>query len=326
MSLREKQKRINRQLATDNIDYLTEFIIANLIKEGYDYDNIDVRAISYFKRGFKKDIDSLYYDDNKKILNFHVTRNALYDTLPESLFHEENAYEDLQKNTDNKHWLEKKRKKHEIEEKQARMFFFPFEKEFFRQRVDIELKEQFYYTSFEKNLPALKNIVDDIWGINENLTARQYFALFKWLPNIYKVVGNRTQTELCLTDILEAPIKIEVKSALESELPEDNTAFFVCGGDNLLGVNTVIGNKVNDGTFRWILHIGPLNKEQVKEFLPRGTKHNLLKIIERIIIPFEVDAETNLILKRKESQHDQEGICFELNDNVNSVLGFTTVL
>lgn len=326
MTLQEQQTKISRQLTTDNIDYLTEFIVANLIREGYDYDSIDIRAVSYFKRGFKRDIEKVYFDDNKKSLNFHITRNALYDTLPVGLFHEENAYEDLLKNKDNKKWLEKKRKKYEIEEQHARTFFYPFEKEFFRQRVGIELKEQFYYANFEKNLPALKSIVDEMWGINENLTARQYFSLFKWLPSTYRTVGNVKKTEECLADILDAPVRIEVKAALENELDSETVPVFVCGRESLLGVDTVIGNTVNDGTFRWILHIGRLNKEQIKDFLPGGTKYNLLKIIEKIFIPFEVDFETNFLLKMKLSMHDADGICFELNDRINSILGFTTIL
>ncbi len=326
MILKDFQKVINKQLITDNIDYLTELIVANLIKEGIDYDSIDVRPTSYFKRGFKRDIERIYYDDDKKTLNFDITRNALYDTLPESLFHEENSYEDITKYKDNKSWLETKRKKYEIEEAQARMFFFPFEKEFFRQRVDIELKEQFYYTNFEKDLPTLRNIVDEIWGINENLTARQYFSLFRWLPNTYQIVGNIRKTEICLSDILEVKVSIEFKTALVNQLDGDTISAFMCGRESILGVDTVIGDTVDDGTYRWILHIGTLNKAQVRDFLPDGTKYKLLKIIEKIFIPFEVDFETNLLLEKKNTIADSDGICFELNDNVNSVLGFTTVL
>jgi hypothetical protein len=326
MTLNEQQKKITKQLQSDGLDYLTEIVVANLIKEGYNFENIDIKSVSYFKRGYKNDIEQVFYDDRQDSLVFEITRNALYDTLPEGLFHDDNAYEDLIKYKDNKQWQSKKRKKREVEEAQARTFFFPFEKEFFRQRVDIELKEQFYYTNFEKDLPTLKSIVDDIWGINENLTAKQYFALFRWLPKTYQIVGNRKKTEECLSDILETNVKIEVKSASISEFEGENTPSFICGRESVLGVDTVIGNHVNDGTFRWSLAIGTLNKVQIRDFLPRGTKFNLLKIIERIFIPYEVEFETNLELERKKSPSDPDGITFELNDNTNSILGFTTIL
>ncbi len=320
----EQQNIINQKVSKDNLDYLAEIFIADLIKAGFNYDDIDVKAQSLFKRGYKKDIEKVYVDKNK--LHFDISRNGIYDTLLEGLFHEELAYEEVVRNKDNKLWAEKRRKKHDIEEQQARLFFFPFEKEFFRLRVDVELKEQFYYTNFEKDLPTLRNIVNDIWGINENLTARQYFSLFKWLPNTYKVAGNRNLTIECLSEILETVINISFEKAPPVEINTNENHVLTCGDGAILGTETVLGNVVDDGTFKWILNIGPLAKQEVKDFLPNGTKYNLLKIIEKIFIPIEVDFEANLRLRPKKSNDDKDGVCFELNDNINGVLGFTTVL
>lgn len=320
----EQQKIISNKVSKDKLDYLTEIFVADLIKAGFEYDDIDVKPQSLFKRGYKKDIEKVSTDGERLI--FEISRNGLYDTLPESLFHEEVSYEEIARNKDNKRWVEKRRKKHDIEEEQARIFFFPFEKEFFRLRVDIELKEQFYYTNFERDLPTLKNIVSDIWGIDENLTARQYFTLFKWLPKTYQVAGNRNLTRECLSEILETKVEIAYNNAQPIEMGEDTDAVFTCGDGAILGTETVLGNMVDDGTYRWVLNVGPLTKSAVKDFLPNGTKFNLLKIIERIFIPIEVDFMTNLTLQTKKTSNDIDGVCFELNDAINGVLGFTTVL
>ncbi len=320
----EQQKIISNKVNKDKLDYLAEIFIADLIKAGFEYDDIDVKTQSLFKRGYKKDIEKISTDGGRLI--FEICRNGLYDTLPESLFHEEVSYEEIARNKDNKRWVEKRRKKHDIEEEQARSFFFPFEKEFFRLRVDIELKEQFYYTNFEHDLPTLKNIVSDIWGIDENLTSRQYFSLFKWLPKTYKVAGNRNLTKECLSEILETNVDITCDKAHPIEMNDNTASVFTCGDGAILGIETVLGNMVEDGTYRWILNVGPLTKLTVKDFLPNGTKFNLLQIIERIFIPIEVDFETNFILQTKRTNNDSDTVCFELSDSINSVLGFTTVL
>lgn len=125
----EQQKIISNKVSKDKLDYLTEIFVADLIKAGFEYDDIDVKPQSLFKRGYKKDIEKVSTDGERLI--FEISRNGLYDTLPESLFHEEVSYEEIARNKDNKRWVEKRRKKHDIEEEQARIFFFPLKRNSF---------------------------------------------------------------------------------------------------------------------------------------------------------------------------------------------------
>ncbi|MEZ5198056.1 MAG: hypothetical protein R2764_17205 [Bacteroidales bacterium] len=114
-------------------DIKSEIIIADLIERGYPLEKVLVRYEGLFKRNFAKDVTDVYLDVMNDVLVFHISRDSLYDILPQNMFHESKQLGNIE--------LEERKKRFEAirqEEENARRFFLPFDNELFYQKVECE--------------------------------------------------------------------------------------------------------------------------------------------------------------------------------------------
>ena len=137
-----------------------EVLIAE-IQENSDItvDDFVIANKSTFSRSYRRDIisvDNVLYDN---MLTLNLSRNGLYDTLPEGLFHEHQVSKGAHSYTARREVVKK-------EEHDARLFFAPLESEFFYQRLNVECNERALLDDFY-------NLKDDFlinfWKVNSTL-------------------------------------------------------------------------------------------------------------------------------------------------------------
>jgi hypothetical protein len=119
-------------------DIKAEVIIADLIENKVNPADIVFIPDGSFKRNYTHDIlfaEVRKLNNSQQVVNIHTSRDGLYDSLPEGLFHEQ-THERITSGKD----MAEDSKKLKLEEKEARNFFLPFENEIFFQRVILELE------------------------------------------------------------------------------------------------------------------------------------------------------------------------------------------
>ncbi len=123
----------------------------------------------------------------------------------------------------------------------------------------------------------------------------RYAGLFTQFPR--SSLGLKT----LLRDALGG-IAIEVLPCIERKvkIPEDQRLFLGVPG-NSLGVNTLVGEEMDDRMGKFRLQIGPLKNEQFHSLLPGGPDHNKLVSLTRFYLEDPLDYDLMLILAEGES-------------------------
>ena len=120
-------------------DLKVEIVAADILESGLDPAELIVVPDGSFTRSYSRDIsyaEVAKSANGQKTLAIHVTRDGIYDCLPEAVFHRQSS-EPLTSGHD----MAKLSKKQKMEEKEARLFFLPFENEIFTLRTQIEMEE-----------------------------------------------------------------------------------------------------------------------------------------------------------------------------------------
>ncbi|OQX72293.1 MAG: hypothetical protein B6D61_14220 [Bacteroidetes bacterium 4484_249] len=149
-------KNIAKSIKAKPSDIKAEVIIADLVERGFDFSKIIVKHDGLFKRNYSKDISDVYLDMVKDILVFNVSRDSLYDILPEGLFH--HVFGNLEADNRNQEFEKLKQ-----EEDNARKFFLPFDNEFFYQNIKLETELRKFFRNPDKQK----------YYISENKTERE---------------------------------------------------------------------------------------------------------------------------------------------------------
>jgi hypothetical protein len=196
----EELEDILDELKSFHADINAEVIVSEILANtSLDQEDIIVKYQSTFKRSFRRDILDFgpIVDD---ALPIHLSRNGLYDQLPEGLFHK------VEKKNSKSSFSEI-RKTFKEEEKDARHFFSPFENEFFHQQLNIEKNEQ----ALTQNVLALKDdFFQNFWKIDENIPSEFLQKLFKFLPHSAKIVGDIDLARICLEKLIEKEVSIRI--------------------------------------------------------------------------------------------------------------------
>lgn len=116
---------------------------------------------STFSRPYRRDILEVDGLVNENKITINLSRNGIYDTLPEGVFH-------IPKANENADAYISRRKKFQEEEKDARSFFAPIENEFFYQRLQIEKNE--------------RNLLDDFYALNDSFL-EEFWDIEKKIPD-----------------------------------------------------------------------------------------------------------------------------------------------
>jgi type VI secretion system protein ImpH len=106
--------------------------------------------------------------------------------------------------------------------------------------------------------------------------------------------------------------------------PDDQSCFRSDGreGNTVLGLNTVVGERVWDAQSKFRLEIGPLSYREFQDFLPSGTAYRPLEHLTRLYVGQQFDFDVQLILRAAEVP-----FCQLTNDPTHCVrLGWDTWL
>lgn len=298
-------------------DIKAEIVIADLLENGLHQSEFMVFSDGLFRRRFKKDVshaEVIKLNIGQEILGIHITREGIYDSLPEAIFHGP-----PEEGLTSGHDMAKASKTQKMEEKESRLFFLPFENEIFFQKIQLELSERKILQRFSENL--FNDIFPEFWNLDRSLPKELVNKLMLFLHYTYKFVGNIELTAKALEVILNEPVTINVTAAPVH--PDFYPAKDYQGpsllGSSLLGQDMISGNQSEDHFTRLEFVIGPLKNTRIEDYLENGIITRFLDVFYSYFIPLEMIAKTKI----KGTADHQE---FVLNDEGTSFLGFNTIL
>lgn len=295
-------------------DIKAEAVLADLIENGLEKDNIVCYQKGIFKRRYSHDIENIKQvklENGQELLGVHLNRDGLYDSLPEGLFHSRSDKSESNATS-------KESKKLKQEEKAARNFFLPYENEIIYQRVQLELEERKILSRFSEKF--YDDIYPNLWGIHKSLDRKYVYRMALLLHFAHKIAGNQALTAKCLESILEE--KVEIKTVCisntkyaektDNKQPDKNCLL----GKNELGVDFVCGNTFVNNETTMVFNIGPLKNAHLSEYLERGAIAKFLECFYSYFVPIDYSTTTNILVEQTEQN-------FELSEKYGGpVLGF----
>ncbi len=247
---------------------------------------------------------------SKELLYFEVAREGIYDGLPQALVHRAKGRKGFKSATD----MVADSKYQNEKEADARLFFLPFEQEFFRKRIELEARERsilFGFSSRKGN-----DFLKAIWGLDLQMTPLERSALFFLLPHAHQISGDIPLTAYCFSKVLQN--RVSISRYYPEEVVFENGIFTTLGSARL-GIDFISGSKTNDIFPAWSITVEDVALNQIHQYLESGQKRKLMEILISYFIPFEVDYKINICLKNKENG-------FVLNaDPSASRLGYSSV-
>lgn len=311
-----KKVDIGEAIKTIRYDLKAEVILADFISNGLENDDFVVIPNGTFKRRYSHDIayvTSLKLQNGQVPAGIYVNRDAIYDTLPEGLFHEKTE-------TGEPKNASKGSKKLKAEEKAARNFFLPFENELFFQKINLELEERKILLSFGENL--FDNLNSDFWNFDPS-TDRNYLSrMAKFLHFSHKIAGNISLTAKCLSAILNETVDatlVENRTTIKENRNEEEKSGCSLGHSSL-GIDFICGESFNTNNQFLLLTIGPLKNTRITDYLENGTVSTFLKCFAGFFVPAELEVGSTVIV-------EPGSYGFTLNNLSDSaVLGYTTIM
>lgn len=297
-------------------DIKAEVIAAEIIENGLNPADIVMIPDGSFKRKYSKDVthaEVIKSENGQKVLGMHVSRDGLYDSLPEALFHDQ-SNEPLTSG----HEMAMLSKKQKLEEKEARLFFLPFENEIFLHRIQVETEERRILRRLSENL--FDDIYPQFWKLDRSLPKKLVSRFVLILHMTHKILGNLKLTANCLEIILEEEVKINIirnKHLNEdpSVLNDKRTAGL---GSTGLGEDFICGEYMPESDPIMEFVIGPLANSFVEDYLENSSYTRFLKCFYSFFVPLEMYPVT--IVKVSEAQ--QQFILDEKQSNV--ILGYNS--
>ncbi len=267
-----------------------EVVASILYENGLDPLKTFSNYTSSFNRTYRNDIYSAQYDKEKNILDLLISRNGLYDMLPEGLFHPEIIENDTNTSVKNFTSSYKKQKK---EENQARLFFKPFENHLFNFQVDIENKEK----SLLNNSHEFRQFFMQFWELESWITDEQFIFLLGVLPYTKQIKGNIKTICQILSHHLKKEITFK-KTWIEINSTNDSLQ------DNLiLGQNFVMGNTSDQLPFvEFLIH--DISDNEIESYSKGGYFYRFIKLFFEYFLPIEL--EYNLKVKPNYKQTKSE--------------------
>jgi type VI secretion system protein ImpH len=299
-------------------DFKAVTLAAELIEQGsVTTDNVVILPLGPKKRAYAKEIDSITnYTSlyrNRQMLAININREGLYDMLPEGLFHQSPASSVMITEEAMVKDIVTRRE----EEKQARLFFAPFETELYHIRTVVELYEN--RLDKKSDYDELVNIFLKEWREFKCFTNQQMVILMHVLPVIHEQRNNLSFISSVLSIMFHAEFELvyELKSAEPSATETSQLATKL--GSGVLGVNFIAG-QVIEPEEELMITIGPVTANQMLNYLPSTRTAQALEVLLSYFIPLQTTVNTRYVVK---PDYQKTVLGF---DQENSCLGFTTYL
>ena len=326
------------QLTRLRSDVRLEVILAELYFEGFDpKKDLLVHPVGLFERSYRKDIgeprvgnpdvygegDASIDPDRRAYLNIKVNRDGLYDYLPEGLFHQPSNEASNQKEVFDDIDEQARR------QRGARQFFQPIEQEFYLQGLLMELEERTYLVN-EQTLRQQSqtpngqgDVLRQFWDLPKGLLdIRQLNNLLHLLPIAHRLVHNNALVTEVYELILGVPVEIRTIPPLvhlitlaADDVPSPNELSKAeLGGFSLEGL-------YQDTMPAYEIRVGPLNADQLNEFLADGRSRKIMNLLTTYFLPAETDVIDHLLV-------DEANQYLTLSDDENpsSILGVASYI
>lgn len=273
--------------------------------------NYFINPLSQFNRSFRKDIvNSEVVDfeyDLRQFVKIDISRDGIYDLLPEAALHyRSHQSKDISADQMSKQYQERKK-----EEEEARLFFLPFENEFFEHSIEREAREKEYLFKLNGEKPL--DFLYEFWGVEKNLPQDLLAKFIRLIPYMYKIAGDISLTENCLQYLLNEDVSISQIDYRWQSGKEERAHV----GDSRLGVDLVCGDEYLDHTVMMEVSIGPIVNSDFKSYINNGEIRRFLNIFYQYIFPLEMDIKTTILLTPEKEE-------FKVEENIDPVLGITT--
>lgn len=297
----EEIQTVFEELASVYENLRAEVLVSEVQENTKEEIDFLINNKSTFSRSYRRDvIDVERFEEDTLLLN--LSRNGIYDSLPEGLFHS-------QREQNRQSSYTAKRKKYKDEEKEARAFFSPIENEFFHQRLKIEKNERDLLESFY----SLKDdLLIDFWKIDKSIPKAYILKLVKLLPYSYKISGNLELTRLSLEKVLNE--KVQFNKKMKNEIEQEER-----GEKSQLGVGFVTQSK-NSSVFQPFLEVivGPIKEREIEKYIRKDGILKFINVFYDYFIPLELDVVTKFLVDKKEG--------FVLNEAQSPTMGISTII
>lgn len=297
-------EHITKQLKETYHSFKAETLIAQLLKTSQlKISDIIIKCKSTFRRSHRRDISKVYLNDNAKI-EITLSRNGLYDNLPEAVFHK-----NFKENSGISYV--KMRQKYKEEENDARHFFAPLENEFFHQNLTIEQNESKLLNTF---ISLDDDYLINFWKVDASLPKNILIKLLKLLPYSHEISGDLELTQLCLENILKKKVVIKKKfhSPKKAQLVTHNNS-------STLGVDFVLAPETNTIYSPYLeVTINDIETTEVDTYINGKYMEKFVNLFYSYFIPFEIDIKTKLRVNLNET--------FSLSVDESPIMGITTYI
>ena len=304
-----------RNTAEISSDVKVEVIAADLVEAGLDIDDIVVTPLGLFERTFRKDIIKMEARQDKlghkDLLFIDVTREGIYNTLPEALFH----FFEVNKKSNNAAAFVEEYKRHKAEEDAARNFFLVSEKELYRVRVLTELVERRSILGFADQFKA--ELFLNIWPELRDISEKYLPAMLLLLPVSHKIVGDLELARTLLSFVLNQEISIKFN---DHARPIANDTGSNVLGTRYLTTDLIIGNEIPDFTPMVEICINSVKKDELLTLMPGGEARKVLDLACKYLFPVSLDINISISL---DIEHEKLILSGEGEDGK---LGFTSRL
>jgi len=284
MKINELEK-IFQELSADYSNLKAEVLLAELQQiSGILYSDIVVENKSTFSRAYRRDILKVeQLDEQNPVLNIHLSRNGIYDHLPEGVFHSGET-ESKKKDPATQRRIQKK------QEKDARSLFSPIESELFYQKLLVERNERKMLDDF---YDLKDQFLIDFWKLDKSIPQKYMLKLIKILPFSYKIAGDLELARLTLARFLELEVAFEIKYSRAKNLSRDLNS----NGrkkEETLGVDMVLESETMEVLQPMLdVTIGPVSVAKVHQFKNDPGMSKFLQTFYDYFLPMELDTETN---------------------------------
>lgn len=297
-------------------DFKAEAVAVNLLKYHRAVSNIFIERVGINDRAYLKDIKSIsshYMGFDEEVFTIETYREGIYDYLPEGLFHPP-SLSTSRKNVENV--VREIRKQKKVEE-DARKFFRPFELEIFFTEISGLLKE--FDFDISSDTDTLLETVSELWPLINMLDKQSAYIFIYILPFFHQIRGDKQWFERCLSAFLQVPVKVTFTPNIIDDIEESDDSMLL--GNSRLGVTYIPSGRHMDGQRNWVVNIGPIPYEDVKQYIPGSPFRKILQALYDYFLPVTVDVEENFITEKKEYS-------FVLEDGVRNAnrLGYSTFL
>jgi hypothetical protein len=259
-----------------------EILCTELLRQGLSFEQINLHLSGNFKRSYHGDIEGLEMavseNSLKEELKITSNRNAIYDRLPEGLFHQPLGHSRVS----NAEAMKEEHRRYREEERLARRFLQPYDQEIFRYHLLVEQSEQTMAINLLRG--NVNETWQHFWDIPQNLPGEANDALVRILPWCFLISGNKELTANALSYILAK--NVEVKEYWQYRHQADHTPFRL--GETVLAADSVLGRQYLMPSLHWHFYIHDLSAAERSLYTEGKPMDLLLDRFSDIFLPIHI--------------------------------------